>query len=84
MGFVNQETVVRNGFALERLGHAGQVDNENISRIAEDTQKESRTMRIATIIAMVYLPANLVLVRHPNTFEYSAWEDTDKEILVFL
>jgi hypothetical protein len=44
-------------------------DNSRETQLMADTAKQthadSRTMRIATVIALIYLPANLVLVRDP-------------------
>jgi hypothetical protein len=37
-------------------------------KIAQWTQDDSRTMRIATIIALLYLPANLILSFFSTTF----------------
>lgn len=39
-----------------------------MSQVAKWTYQDSRTMRIATLIAMVYLPVNLVLVRQRSDF----------------
>jgi hypothetical protein len=54
--------VISNGLALQHLGQAAAQDNQNLAKLTEETQKDSRTMRIATVIAIVYLPANLVMV----------------------
>jgi len=59
----NQEMVICNGLSLEHLGRVGAQHNQNLVKVSEKTQKDSRTMRIATIITMVYLPANLVMVK---------------------
>jgi hypothetical protein len=42
---------------------ADAVENRDMAVLADLTYKDSRTMRIATVIAMFYLPANLVMVR---------------------
>jgi hypothetical protein len=54
--------LVRNGVLLAQLAQVGAADNKVLATMTDKTQKDSRIMRIATIIAMVYLPANLVTV----------------------
>lgn len=67
LSFCNQETLVRNGVSLAQLARAGADDNRALATIADKTWKDSRTVRITTIIAIIYLPANLVTVRdHPQ------------------
>ncbi|OCK76318.1 hypothetical protein K432DRAFT_428802 [Lepidopterella palustris CBS 459.81] len=61
LAFCNQEVDIKNGVALGQLAHAGAADSRYLATMTEETQKDSRTMRIATVIAMVYLPANLVM-----------------------
>lgn len=63
MGFYNQEIIIQNGISLEILSQVAARDNQHLARITGETQKDSRTMRIVTAIAMTYLPANLVMVR---------------------
>ena len=58
----NQDILIRNGVALARLAQLAAADNRVIMRMADKTRQDSRTMRIATIVAIVYLPANLVTV----------------------
>ena len=53
---------INNGTNLGQLVQAGAEDNQNLTHLTEETRKDSRTMRIATLIAMIYLPANLVTV----------------------
>ena len=54
--------LIKNGVSLAQLAQRGTADNKALAITTNKTQKDSRTMRIATIIAMVYLPANLVVV----------------------
>ena len=62
LALYNQEMTINNGTSIRQLAQAGAVDNQNLAHITEETRKDSRTMRIATLIAMAYLPANLVTV----------------------
>jgi hypothetical protein len=52
----------RNGMELTRIAHAQSVETKVMVSLADKTRQDSRTMRIATVIAMLYLPANLVMV----------------------
>jgi hypothetical protein len=62
LAFRGQEVLVKNGVSLAELAQAAAKDNKALAKMTDKTQKDSRTMRIATVIAMVYLPANLVVV----------------------
>lgn len=65
LAFSNQELLIRNGVSLEQLARAAATDNKVLAVMTDKTQKDSRTMRIATIVAMFYLPVNLVVVLDP-------------------
>jgi hypothetical protein len=72
---------INNGTNLRQLAQAGAVDNQNLAHITEETRKDSRTMRIATLIAMAYLPANLVTVCSClkwYVFQFSVTYDSEK------
>lgn len=58
----NQVTLIQNGVSVAELTQLGTADNRVILRMADKTRQDSRTMRIATVVAIVYLPANLVMV----------------------
>lgn len=60
--FRGQELQHENGLKLTQLVQADAVENKDMAILADLTYKDSRTMRIATVIAMFYLPANLVMV----------------------
>ena len=62
LAFCNQDVLLRNGASLTQLAQAGAADNRLLTAMKDKTQRDSRTMRIATVIAIVYLPANLVVV----------------------
>ncbi|KAI9775958.1 MAG: hypothetical protein M1839_000657 [Geoglossum umbratile] len=57
----NQELLINNGALLMELGRAAASDNRALSKMTDNTMKDSRTMRIATVVAMFYLPANIVM-----------------------
>lgn len=60
--FHNQELQRDASLKLTHLAQADAVESKNMAVLADLTYKDSRTMRIATVIAMFYLPANLVMV----------------------
>jgi hypothetical protein len=51
-----------NGIQLQRIAENDMESKKAVADIAQWTYNDSRTMRIATVIAMLYLPASLVLV----------------------
>ncbi|EUC37473.1 hypothetical protein COCCADRAFT_85618 [Bipolaris zeicola 26-R-13] len=57
----NQELLVKNSHVLSQLAQTSASESKTITDMTNRTQQDSRVMRIATVIAMVYLPANLVL-----------------------
>lgn len=63
--FRGQEIQYENSLKLTQLAQADAVENKDMAILADLTYKDSRTMRIATVIAMFYLPANLVMVCPP-------------------
>lgn len=65
--FHGQELQHETSLKLAHLAQADAVENKDMAILADLTYKDSRTMRIATVIAMFYLPANLVMVRIPAT-----------------
>lgn len=60
--FRGQELQHENTLKLTQLAQADAVENKDMAILADLTYRDSRTMRIATVIAMFYLPANLVMV----------------------
>jgi hypothetical protein len=52
-----------NGFKLAQIAQEGSTDNKLMASLANRTHRDSRIMRIMTLIALFYLPTNLVLVR---------------------
>lgn len=51
-----------NGVKLAQLAQSDATEKKIMVMLANKTAEDSRTMRIATIVAMFYLPANLVMV----------------------
>lgn len=52
-----------NGVRLAQIAQADSTETKVMVSLADRTSRDSRTMRIATVIAMLYLPASLVMVR---------------------
>lgn len=52
-----------NGLKLTQIAQVDSAETRVMVSLADKSFQESRTMRIATVIAMFYLPANLVMVR---------------------
>jgi hypothetical protein len=52
-----------NGLRLTQIALADSAETKAIVSLTDKTSQDSRTMRIATVVAMFYLPANLVMVR---------------------
>lgn len=60
MDFRHDELVRQNGDSLRLISEQTASDNKNMVAVAHEAAADSRTMKIATIIAMIYLPASLV------------------------
>ncbi|ETS86983.1 hypothetical protein PFICI_00811 [Pestalotiopsis fici W106-1] len=71
--FRGQELLHDNGVRLAQIAQADSVENKTMLSLADKTAQDSRTMRIATLIAMVYLPANLVMAFFSTVF---VWFDS--------
>jgi hypothetical protein len=58
-----------NSVRLAQMAQADSVETKVMVSLADKTSQDSRTMRIATLVALCYLPANLVMVRcsHPSS-----------------
>jgi len=66
--FHGQEILYHNSVRLTQIAQADSVETKVMVSLADKTSRDSRTMRITTVVAMFYLPANLVMVRsqsHP-------------------
>lgn len=54
--------LTNNGEQLRRIAEANSRETLAMTDLAKWTNRDSRTMRIATTIGLMYLPLNLVLV----------------------
>jgi hypothetical protein len=54
--------MIKNALLRTQLAQASSVDDKNLASMTKNACNDSRTMRIATIVATFYLPANLVVV----------------------
>lgn len=60
--FRSQEMLTDNGEQLRCITEANSREAAAMTSLAKKSYKDSRTVRIATIIGLIYLPVNLVLV----------------------
>lgn len=60
--FHGQELIYHNSMELTKIARAESDETKVVVSLADQTSQDSRIMRIVTIIAMLYLPANLVMV----------------------
>lgn len=47
---------------LKHIGYETREENRNLSTIAGQNQKDSKAIKVLTIIATMYLPASLIAV----------------------
>ncbi|OTB07423.1 hypothetical protein M426DRAFT_8796 [Hypoxylon sp. CI-4A] len=59
--FYGQEVMNLNSVRLTQIAQANSVETKAMTSLTDATARDSRVMRIAAVIAMVYLPANLVM-----------------------
>ena len=50
---------------MNRLATASNEENETIARLTEEGRRDSRSLKVLTFVAMLYLPATLMAVRDP-------------------
>ena len=60
--FRNQKTLQKTNAQLQRIAEHEAQETKAMSEITTLTYKDSRTSRIATVIALIYLPVSIVLV----------------------
>lgn len=53
--------IYENGLSLKQLGLAEATERKQLSHFAEEARKDSKRVKIATLIATYYLPTNIVL-----------------------
>ncbi|KAJ6439091.1 reverse transcriptase [Purpureocillium lavendulum] len=68
INFRNQGILASNAAQLHRIAEDNALETKAMAEIGQRTCTDSRTMRIATIIALIYLPANLVLTFFSTVF----------------
>lgn len=51
---------------LERISVEGREENTLLLRLAQQSQKDSRTLTALTVVATFYLPASLIAVRQTS------------------
>ncbi|RWA05253.1 hypothetical protein EKO27_g9852 [Xylaria grammica] len=61
--YYGQELLHNNSLRLTQIAQNDAYETRTMAALADKTFQDSRTVRIATVIAMFYLPANLVTVR---------------------
>ncbi|KAL2811839.1 hypothetical protein BJX63DRAFT_397920 [Aspergillus granulosus] len=77
--FHSQELIQYNGMALTKLTEINTTETRAMVSLADRARQESRTMRIATVIAVYYLPANLVLSFFSTTLVWFEDVSTDDQ-----
>ncbi|OCK78362.1 hypothetical protein K432DRAFT_427331 [Lepidopterella palustris CBS 459.81] len=60
LSFLSNELILENGLSLSQLVWSDSTEKKVVVKLAEETGRDSRSMRVATTIALMYLPANLV------------------------
>ncbi|KAI6780597.1 uncharacterized protein J7T54_008515 [Emericellopsis cladophorae] len=68
INFRNQGILASNGAQLHRLAEDNALETKAMAEMGQRTCTDSRTTRIATIIALIYLPANLVITFFSTVF----------------
>ncbi|KAI1806718.1 hypothetical protein F4811DRAFT_122101 [Daldinia bambusicola] len=76
--FHSQELLHNNGLKLAQIAQDDSHETKTMALLADKTYHDSRTTRIATVIAMFYLPANLVLSFFSTTLVWFDGDDTGK------
>ena len=62
MDFRNDELLRANGISLKELADKSAQENEAMLAIARKAKADSRTMKIASLVATVYLPLTAATV----------------------
>ncbi|RYO97932.1 hypothetical protein DL765_010977 [Monosporascus sp. GIB2] len=61
MNLYGQEMLHENGLRLTQIAQSDSHETKALATLADKTYRNSRTMRIAALVAMFCLPANLVM-----------------------
>jgi Mg2+ and Co2+ transporter CorA len=62
LDFRNDKEIVNNGENMRIIAAAAHEENKSMALLATKSQKDSRIIKVLTIITMLYLPASLVAV----------------------
>lgn len=62
LDFRNDKEIVNNGENMRIIAAAAHEENKSMALLATKSQKDSRIIKVPTIITMLYLPASLVAV----------------------
>ncbi|KAF7552679.1 hypothetical protein G7Z17_g4179 [Cylindrodendrum hubeiense] len=68
INFKNQDILNHNEVQLKVIAEKSVSDSESVKLLSELSYKDSRTMRITSVIALIYLPTNLVLTFFSTSF----------------
>ncbi len=58
----SNEALNQNGAAMREIAQAAKAENELIAILTRKAQKDSHTIKILSIVALIYLPASLTAV----------------------
>jgi len=68
LDFRNQDALNNNEIQLQRIMQYSAKESDGVNKIVKLTYKDSRAMRVAAVIGLFYLPANLVLTLFSTSF----------------
>ena len=64
------ESIHETTVAMRRLSAKSSAESGIIATLTEEGRRDSRSMKILTFVAMLYLPATLLAVRHFNSLTF--------------
>jgi ABC-type transporter Mla MlaB component len=70
MKFHGLEITEINSVRLTQIAQADSAETRVMISLADTTSQDSRAMRIAAVVAMLYLPGNFVMVRSQSQYSY--------------
>ena len=62
LSYRNEDMLVKSSDAMRQIALAAKAENELMSTLIGESRKDSRTVKILTYTALIYLPASLVAV----------------------
>ena len=82
LNYRNENMLVKSNDALQKgsdamreIALATKAENELMSALIGKSQKDSRTVKILTYTALIYLPASLVAVSPVTSISTASWTD---------